>query len=450
MAKQYTSDITVNVNTKDLKKATKEAKLLEDVLNNLKGSSNLNDIFKGSKVNIDSITKALGNMKEKETATIKALKQNESYRKNLVRLKRVENQEALKGLNANKEVLKNVRAAIQLTEQRIDQNNKLTETSESTGLKPANAQGSALVKGFTGNTDFLKAKQSQLEKINEELERVDLTDEERAKLEAKKTNVSSEIKAFNTVAQAKKISTTLFKTFKDIGLKVFKTMDIDLSNIMSQVMGNITEMLKTTGIAFWDISSSIFTNSQAREIQFKYGLSDSQAYALNQTMSMLNMKTDEDLMYMNQQQKRVFNELMSKYDAWYTEFKESGAAEELQRAQLEFAMFKQELSYKLLNWFAEHRDAIMKILEFIMGCLEGLANVVEAILNVLPFGKSSSRSAWTSDSVSSNSIATTNTNVYVQNTNNATANLNSKAELDNALNGNNVDLVKRIASSIVE
>lgn len=272
--------------------------------------------------------------------------------------------------------------------------------------------------------------------------------EEIAKLTAENKGLSSSINSSSLKQYGINTAINGVKAFGKVANKIFQTMGIDLKSIMSSVMTDIKNMLGTEGIASWDMGSSIFTNSSARETQMRYGLSSGQAYALTQTMSMLNMKNDEDLMYMNQQQKEVFNQLMNKYDAWYSEFQRSGAAEELQKAQLEFNMFKQELSYKLLNWFAANRDTIMTVLEGIMGLMQFTANVVSGILSV--FGKkASTASALTSDYTSS-SYGGKSINVNVQNTNNATANLNNKKELEDALTLQNADLVKQIALSMTE
>ena len=254
-------------------------------------------------------------------------------------------------------------------------------------------------------------------------------EKEIADLMAKNKGLSKDIKGMGAAQfgmnTAVNLAVSSAKAFGKAANKVFKTMGIDLKSIMGDVITNITKMLSTEGIASYNMGSSIFTNSSARETQMKYGLSSGQAYALTQTMSMLNMRTDEDLMYMNKSQKEVFNQLMDKYDAWYTEFQNSGAAEELQKAQLEFSMFKQELSYKLLNWFAANRDTIMTVLEGIMGLMQFTANVVSGILGL--FGKKVSTSSASTSDYTSSSYGNRSINVNVSNTNNATANFCSSS-----------------------
>lgn len=237
------------------------------------------------------------------------------------------------------------------------------------------------------------------------------------------------------------------KKFGNMANMVFKTMGIDLKSVFKDVISTIASELKETGIASYNTGSTLFTNATAREQQMKYGLSNSSNYALTKTMEMLNMKSDDDLVYMNETQKEAFNSLLDRYKGWYEQLESTGAMVKLQQAQLEFKMFKQELSMKLLNWFADHKEAIFTLLEVAMNVLEFIAQAVEGILSI--FGKSttSSRNALgNSDTYLSNTNS--NININVNNTNNASANLNSKAELDSSLTSANSNLVKQIASSL--
>ena len=305
------------------------------------------------------------------------------------------------------------------------------------------------------NDDIIRSSQKELWGIEDELNSGKLPQEEKVRLEAEKERLTNEIRirqaqnasasaqqmAFNTaIAGAKKLG--------KVASTVFKTMGIDLKSIMGDVVSTIKEALDPNkGMASYNTGSSIFTNSAARESQMKYGLSTSSNYAFMQARSMLGLNTDEDLMYMNQSQKEVFNNIMDRYKTWYTQLESTGALVKLQEAQLEFKMFKQELSMKLLNWFANHKEAIFKILEITMNTLEFIANVVGWILDLIPGStKASSSSLSNSDSYGSNTNS--NININVNNTNNASANLNSKAELDNSLNAANANLVKSIATSL--
>ena len=238
-------------------------------------------------------------------------------------------------------------------------------------------------------------------------------------------------------------------TFKNLATSVFKTLGLDLKSIFSDVGKTIKDILDPyTGVASYNTTTSLFTNASAREQQMKYGLSSESNYALTKTKDMLGMKNDDDLMYMNENQKQAFNEIMEKYKTWYSGLESTGAMERIQNAQLEFKMFKEELSYKFLGWFAEHKDQIFTAIEFIMNVVFKIAEVVMNILDSLPFTKGMSSSLASSDASLTNNYSNKNININVNTTNNATANLQNKSELDNFFEGTTDNTVRGIAQAL--
>lgn len=237
-------------------------------------------------------------------------------------------------------------------------------------------------------------------------------------------------------------------TFTKLAKSAFQALGMDITSIMSSVGQTIKDVLSETGIASYDTANSLFTNASAREQQMKYGLSSESNYALTKTMSMLGMKNDDDLMYMNENQKQAFNDIMEKYKTWYSQLESTGAMEKIQQAQLDFKMFKEELSYKFLGWFAEHKDQIFTAIEFIMNVVFKIAEVVMNILNALPFTKGMTSSLTSSDSSLTNNYSNKNVSINVNTTNNATANLQNKSEMDNFFSGAEATTVRSIAQAI--
>lgn len=261
------------------------------------------------------------------------------------------------------------------------------------------------------------------------------------------------IKDPDKVAQEKKIKDATFKNlskavkrFEKNAIQVFNTLGINIKNVFGDVIKELSSMLDAnTGMASYGLGTTLFTNAAAREQAMKYGLSDAQNYALTQAMSMLNMRSDEDLMYMNSAQKQKFNRLMDQYNSWYTKMSSTGLLENVQEAQLEFKMMKQEIAYKLLDWFAKNKDKIMTALQVIMKAIEVIANVIISILNAIPGAKH--YSSGVDASVMANTGVVNNVNV--NNTNNATAMLNNKEELQASFNNSNANLVKQIGASLL-
>lgn len=243
-----------------------------------------------------------------------------------------------------------------------------------------------------------------------------------------------------------KKATNELKKFERAALQVFNTLGINLKSVFGDVVNELGKMLDPyKGMASYGLGTSLFTNAAAREQAMKYGLSDAQNYALSQTMSMLGMSSDTDLMYMNSAQKEKFNRLMDQYNNWYTKMESTGLLENVQEAQLEFKMLKQEIAYKLLDWFAKHKDQIMTALQVIMKAVEVIANVIIAILNAIPGAKHYS-SGVDASVIGSNAITN---NVNINNTNNGTALLNNKEELQASFDASNANLVKQIGANLL-
>jgi len=309
-------------------------------------------------------------------------------------------------------------------------------------------------KRISRNDELINKNEGEMKDIDKKLASNDLSDSERENLMQRKQQLQSDTDAKRSsnmkMAIAQAAINTAISAVKKVGNvanEVFKTMGFDLKSTFKDIVATIAKELKETGMASFATGSTLFTNAEARTQQMKYGLSNTSNYALTRTMEMLNMKSDEDLVYMNETQKEAFNSLLDRYKGWYEQLESTGALIKLQQAQLDFKMFKEEMSMKLLNWFADHKETIFTILEFTMNVLEFIANAVEGLLNLFGKTNSSSRnSLGTSDTYLSNTNS--NININVNNTNNATANLNSKAELDASLNSANNNVVKSIATAL--
>lgn len=201
-----------------------------------------------------------------------------------------------------------------------------------------------------------------------------------ASLNAASGKASGTLMALNA---AQVIGNTAVKMAQGINSAIKSTLGFSLSikDTFSDILSSVGEMLnQTTGMATYGIGSSLITNATARESQMKYGLSDSQNYAMTQAMSMLGMKSDNDLLYMNQNQQAVFKQFMDKYASWYDDLSSSGVLDSIQQMQLDFSMFKQELAVDFLKWIAENKGTIMAILK---GVMDGIKWMVELLGKIL-------------------------------------------------------------------
>lgn len=256
-----------------------------------------------------------------------------------------------------------------------------------------------------------------------------------SKAGSKLTSAATKLGTFNLI---KKAGDAIFNKASNF----YKTLGIDLKGTFNDITNNVREAFGKNGIASYNLGSSLITNSSARESAFKYGLSSSQNYALTQTRQMLNLQSDEDLMYMNDDQKAYFNQLMEKYENWYTKLESSGVFKDVQEMQLEFQMFKQEISYAFLEWFANNKDTIMTV-------LQGTLEVIETILGVITKLTGGSSSASASDSLSViQSAKNTTYNINSNSTNNISTGINSTQDLVNAMDSSNSNNLKSLAVAV--
>lgn len=201
------------------------------------------------------------------------------------------------------------------------------------------------------------------------------------------------------------------KKFYNVALKTFDVLGINIKNMFRDVINNIAENLSRTGMASYDTTTSLFTNSEARSQAMKYGISSSTNWALTKTANMLFGGTgnlDENIAYMNPAQKEMFATLMSKYSSWYDQLQSTGVLQRIQEFQLDFAMLKEELAIDFMNWFAQNKEVVLGAITGTFSVIKAISSVIVGIANFIGGVKSS-------DSVLNGSKAIT---VNISNTNN--------------------------------
>lgn len=222
---------------------------------------------------------------------------------------------------------------------------------------------------------------------------------------------------------------------------------------LTKVVGDaVHQMIEfKTGVATYNTQTSLVTNATAREQQMKYGLTGSQNYAFTQAKSMLNIQSDEDLMYMNKDQRDKFLSYMNRYSQWYDKMEQSGVLADIQEMQLEFNELKQEIAMEFLQWVAENKDTIMTCIKGLFEVGKGIATVVMKIMEVLSFGKYKGSESQDIKSdrgqVSMNYGGNKNTtiNINANTTNNATGVLGSQQAMDQYSKENFNKMAKQIA-----
>lgn len=178
------------------------------------------------------------------------------------------------------------------------------------------------------------------------------------------------------------VITTLTKGFGKFNSTLYALtgISVKVSDVFKNILGDMSNFIKTASTS--DFGTSLIASSSSRSQQLRYGLTGAQNFALSQTMSMLGISGEEDLMYMNTGQRALFTSYMEKYINWYNEVSSSGVLQDIQLMQLDFKMFRQELAMDLLNWISQNKDTIMDAVKATISAAKWIA---EILLNIIKF-----------------------------------------------------------------
>ena len=236
-----------------------------------------------------------------------------------------------------------------------------------------NANRANIEKYRLENTPESNAKAERLEKENATLA------SEASKQKAAGDKIGAILANLNVL---KKSWQTLVKFAQNTNNLIKETMGINLSakDIQAGIRSKVGDILNLSkGAATYSAGSSLITNASARNLQLQYGLSGSQAYAFDKTTALLGMQNgdlNENLAYMNEEQRQLFGEMMQKYDTWYTKLEASGTFRSIQEMQLDFAMFKEEMSMEIMKFVADNKDLILGALKAALTIAEWMVQLV--------------------------------------------------------------------------
>jgi hypothetical protein len=328
-------------------------------------------------------------------------------------LKKFNEDSSPKFTKRQKEIIENIRKQIQAEEEL----NKVIErrTRVWAGLEKGREtfiQKAIKYKGITGAFKFASDKkaeqlaglqtsakdvESQLSKTKDPNERLELI----GKRDALAKQIGDTKTAIN------KINTAAMVTVKAV--KLVSAPFVSLAKGAWDVVKSFTDL--KNGVATFATATSLITNATAREQQLKYGLSSSQNFAFTQAKSMLNIQSDEDLMYMNVEQRNKFLEYMQRYSKWYDQMESSGVLKNIQEMQLQFQELKQQLGMELLSWLAANKETIMICVKGIFEVIKQVANFVMAIASWFAKGNTQNNTfnitATTTNNVSNQTMADT-------------------------------------------
>lgn len=378
-----TKTVTVDINSK----------VNSDLSNQLKILQSLFDTMNKSIMNINkSIGSYFSNISKEAKETAKAVKEvtNEVDKADEKEKKRQEREQA--------ENQKKYDQQIKSYEKRYGENgrdifrerleksrfNKYITSFSTSGFKLSSIDDIYQSKLTNASEELraLESEQAELLRLRDFASSKNLSFDKEDRLEEVTNQIGKKEGFITNLKFASGVITTLTKGFGKFNSTLYALtgISVKVNDIFKNILGDMSNFIKAASTS--DFGISLITSSSSRSQQLRYGLTGAQNFALSQTMSMLGISGEEDLMYMNTGQRALFTSYMEKYINWYNEVSSSGVLQDIQLMQLDFKMFRQELAMDLLNWISQNKDTIMDAVKATISAAKWIA---EILLNIIKF-----------------------------------------------------------------
>lgn len=378
-----TKTVTVDINSK----------VNSDLSNQLKILQSLFDTMNKSIMNINkSIGSYFSNISKEAKETAKAVKEvtNEVDKADEKEKKRQEREQAENQKKYDQQIKSYEKRygenARDIFRERLEKSrfNKYITSFSTSGFKLSSI-GDIYQSKLTNASDELRSledEQTELLRLKDFASSKNLPFNKEDRLEEVTNQINKKEGFITNLKFASGVITTLTKGFGKFNSTLYALtgISVKVSDVFKNILGDMSNFIKTASTS--DFGTSLITSSSSRSQQLRYGLTGAQNFALSQTMSMLGISGEEDLMYMNTGQRSLFTSYMEKYINWYNEVSSSGVLQDIQLMQLDFKMFRQELAMDLLNWISQNKDTIMDAVKATISAAKWIA---EILLNIIKF-----------------------------------------------------------------
>lgn len=378
-----TKTVTVDINSK----------VNSDLSNQLKILQSLFDTMNKSITNINkSIGSYFSNISKEAKETAKAVKEvtNEVDKADEKEKKRQEREQAENQKKYDQQIKSYEKRygenARNIFRERLEKSriNKYITSFSTSGFKLSSI-GDIYQSKLTNASEELRAlesEQAELLRLQEFASSKKLPFDKEDRLKEVTNQIDKKEGFITNLKFASGVITTLTKGFGKFNSTLYALtgISVKVSDVFKNILGDMSNFIKVASTS--DFGTSLIASSSSRSQQLRYGLTGAQNFALSQTMSILGMSGEEDLMYMNTGQRSLFTSYMEKYINWYNEVSSSGVLQDIQLMQLDFKMFRQELAMDLLNWISQNKDTIMDAVKATISAAKWIA---EILLNIIKF-----------------------------------------------------------------
>ena len=197
--------------------------------------------------------------------------------------------------------------------------------------------------------------------------------------------------------------------------------DLDsLNDILTSALESLGSLLASGFDELENILNfSQLSDANTRDLMMRYGFSNSEAYGYTKAMSALGFKSEEDLMYANQQELELFRKSFEKYSGKYNELYNSGMFGSMQEFNTQMEEFKEDVKLEVVDFFMNNQDTIRAAMKGIISLAEFAITALGKIVQWLnPDARTSDsqRAANTASIISNYSNINSGTNVSIDNT----------------------------------
>lgn len=209
------------------------------------------------------------------------------------------------------------------------------------------------------------------------------------------------------------------KIGEKVGKKITKGLESLLDGFMEYIDILKGSLDKFSEMSKFSLETSLTINSDIRDQALQYGLNDAQNYALSKTQEIMGISSEEDMYTMTPAQQERFADLIGKYTSQYQEIADKDLFSTYEEYQKEMQDFKDELQMEVIEFFANNKDTIISVMDFLMNVLSDILGVITWINNFLNGDNSintKETSALVSDVIDSYTVSSSRTtNVKIDN-----------------------------------
>lgn len=202
--------------------------------------------------------------------------------------------------------------------------------------------------------------------------------------------------------------------------KLFNGDFDSLNDILTSALESLGSLLASGFDELENILNfSQLSDAETRDLMMRYGFSNSEAYGYTKAMDALGFKSEEDLMYANQQELELFRKSFEKYSGKYNELYNSGMFDSMQEFNTQMEEFKEDVKLEVVDFFMNNQDTIRAAMKGIISLAEFAITALGKIVQWLnPDARTSDsqKAANTASIISNYSNINSGTNVSIDNT----------------------------------